>query len=175
MGLFFCPPPRVGMVVLKLQKRLAASVMDCGKRKVWLDPNEASEISMANSRQDIRKLIKDGFIIRKPPVIHSRDSFTVLVPSTRDSSPKALHNIFANHTPLPPRPLPPLPPFPPLGRLPNLLASISEAIIKANKHMPKQTLKFILLIYFEAFSNISCSWTGAQVELNVNLSDVFVF
>merc|ERR1712098_185925 len=46
---------------------------DCGKRKVWLDPNEANEISMANSRQDIRKLIKDGFIIRKPPVIHSRD------------------------------------------------------------------------------------------------------
>merc|ERR1712063_67676 len=72
-GPFFCPPPRVGMVVLKLQKRLAASVMDCGKRKVWLDPNEANEISMANSRQDIRKLIKDGFIIRKPPVIHSRD------------------------------------------------------------------------------------------------------
>merc|ERR1712137_539673 len=72
MGLFFASCRR-RMVVLKLQKRLAASVMDCGKRKVWLDPNEASEISMANSRQDIRKLIKDGFIIRKPPVIHSRD------------------------------------------------------------------------------------------------------
>merc|ERR1712063_45048 len=72
MGLFFTSCRR-RMVVLKLQKRLAASVMDCGKRKVWLDPNEASEISMANSRQDIRKLIKDGFIIRKPPVIHSRD------------------------------------------------------------------------------------------------------
>jgi len=27
---------------------------------------------MANSRQNIRKLIKDGFIIKKPPVIHSR-------------------------------------------------------------------------------------------------------
>merc|ERR1712063_55915 len=72
MGLFFTSCRR-RMVVLKLQKRLAASVMDCGKRKVWLDPNEANEISMANSRQDIRKLIKDGFIIRKPPVIHSRD------------------------------------------------------------------------------------------------------
>merc|ERR1712226_1237663 len=93
----------------------------------------------------------------------SQQTFTVLVPSTRDSSPKALHNILANHTPLQPRPLPPLPPFPPLGRLPNFLASISEAIIKANKHMPKQTLKFILLIYFEAFSNISCSCTGAQI------------
>jgi len=37
------------MVSLKLQKRLAAEVLKCGKRKVWLDPNEVNEISMANS------------------------------------------------------------------------------------------------------------------------------
>eukprot|EP00878_Enallax_costatus_P000159 GHUV01000207.1.p1 GENE.GHUV01000207.1~~GHUV01000207.1.p1 ORF type:complete len:207 (+),score=70.53 GHUV01000207.1:81-701(+) len=60
------------MVSLKLQKRLAASVLQCGLRKVWLDPNEVNEISMANSRQNIRKLIKDGFVIRKPTTIHSR-------------------------------------------------------------------------------------------------------
>lgn len=39
------------MVSLKLQKRLAASVMECGLRKVWLDPNEVNEISMANSSE----------------------------------------------------------------------------------------------------------------------------
>merc|ERR1711937_1130209 len=61
------------MVSLKLQKRLAASVLNCGKRKIWLDPNEISEISMANSRLNIRKLIKDDFVIKKPNVIHSRD------------------------------------------------------------------------------------------------------
>jgi large subunit ribosomal protein L19e len=60
------------MVSLRLQKRLAASVLKCGKRKVWLDPNEINEISMANSRQNVRKLVKDGFIIRKPQVTHSR-------------------------------------------------------------------------------------------------------
>jgi len=60
------------MVSLRLQKRLAASVLGVGKRKVWLDPNETSEIGMANSRQNVRKLIKDGFIIRKPPTVHSR-------------------------------------------------------------------------------------------------------
>ncbi|CAI0393641.1 unnamed protein product [Linum tenue] len=38
------------MVSLKLQKRLASSVLKCGKGKVWLDPNEVNEISMANSR-----------------------------------------------------------------------------------------------------------------------------
>lgn len=39
------------MVSLKLQKRLAASVLKCGGGKVWLDPNEVNEISMANSRK----------------------------------------------------------------------------------------------------------------------------
>jgi len=60
------------MVSLKLQKRLAASVLKCGKGRVWLDPNETNEISMANSRQNVRKLVQDGFIIRKPIGIHSR-------------------------------------------------------------------------------------------------------
>merc|ERR1712066_300542 len=62
----------MGGVSLLLQKRLAASVLKCGKRKIWLDPNEVNEISMANSRQNIRKLVKDGFVIRKPQKIHSR-------------------------------------------------------------------------------------------------------
>lgn len=39
---------------------------------MWLDPNESNEISMANSRQNIRKLIKDGFVFKKPQVVHSR-------------------------------------------------------------------------------------------------------
>lgn len=57
---------------MKLQRRLAASVSKCGKGRVWLDPNEASEIALANSRQAVRKLIKDGLIIKKPVAIHSR-------------------------------------------------------------------------------------------------------
>ncbi|EDR27493.1 60S ribosomal protein L19-1, putative [Entamoeba dispar SAW760] len=60
------------MVSLKLQKRLAASVLKCGNRKVWLDPNETPEISLANSRKAIRKLIKDRLIIKKPAAMHSR-------------------------------------------------------------------------------------------------------
>jgi len=57
---------------LRLQKRLAAAVLKCGKKKVWLDPNENNEISNANSRQNIRRLVKDGLIIRKPVAVHSR-------------------------------------------------------------------------------------------------------
>merc|ERR1712113_149664 len=60
------------MVNLRTQKRLAASVIGCGKRKIWLDPSESSEIQNANSRQTIRKLVSDGLIIRKPVAMHSR-------------------------------------------------------------------------------------------------------
>lgn len=60
------------MSSLRVQKRLASSILSCGKKKIWLDPNEANEISNANTRQSVRKLIKDGLIIRKPVAVHSR-------------------------------------------------------------------------------------------------------
>eukprot|EP00594_Rhizosolenia_setigera_P004861 CAMPEP_0178942852 /NCGR_PEP_ID=MMETSP0789-20121207/2238_1 /TAXON_ID=3005 /ORGANISM="Rhizosolenia setigera, Strain CCMP 1694" /LENGTH=186 /DNA_ID=CAMNT_0020622335 /DNA_START=156 /DNA_END=716 /DNA_ORIENTATION=+ len=60
------------MVSLRLQKRLAASVLKCGERKIWLDPNEVNEISLANSRRNIARLHRDGLIIKKPAVVHSR-------------------------------------------------------------------------------------------------------
>ncbi|KAK6921266.1 Ribosomal protein L19/L19e [Dillenia turbinata] len=60
------------MVSLRLQKRLAARILKCGKRRVWLDPNEAPVLALANSRLSIRKLVKDGIIMRTPTMIHSR-------------------------------------------------------------------------------------------------------
>uniref|UniRef100_A0AC34FB89 Large ribosomal subunit protein eL19 n=1 Tax=Panagrolaimus sp. ES5 TaxID=591445 RepID=A0AC34FB89_9BILA len=57
---------------LRLQKNLASKVLGCGRKKIWLDPNEVNEISNANSRQNIRRLVKDGLIIRKPVKVHSR-------------------------------------------------------------------------------------------------------
>jgi len=65
------------MVSLKLQKRLAASVLKCGQRKIWLDPNEINEISLANSRRNVAKLHRDGLIIKKPTVVHSRARVTL--------------------------------------------------------------------------------------------------
>merc|ERR1711863_123392 len=41
-------------------------------KKVWLDPNEINEIANANSRANVRKLIKDGLVIKKPVAVHSR-------------------------------------------------------------------------------------------------------
>jgi len=57
---------------LRSQKQLAAKVLNCGKRKIWLDPNETTEIGNANSRHNIRKLYADGLIVKKPTVMHSR-------------------------------------------------------------------------------------------------------
>ncbi|CDU19490.1 60S ribosomal protein L19, putative [Plasmodium yoelii] len=44
---------------LKLQKRLAASVLKCGKNKIWMGFS-------------IRKLYKEGLILKKPPKVYSR-------------------------------------------------------------------------------------------------------
>lgn len=71
------------MVNLGTQKRLAASVMGCGERKVWLDPNEMNDISNANSRQSIRKLVSDGLIIKKPVTMHSRSRTRALQDAKR--------------------------------------------------------------------------------------------
>ena len=64
-------------VSLKLQKRLAADVLKCGKRKIWMDPTETNEIALANSRRNIHKLHSDGFIAKKPVVVHSRARVTL--------------------------------------------------------------------------------------------------
>jgi large subunit ribosomal protein L19e len=57
---------------LRLQKRLAASVLGCGKRKVWLEPLAKDAIAQANSRKGIKKLITADNIRKKPDTVHSR-------------------------------------------------------------------------------------------------------
>ena len=37
------------MAFLRLQRRLAATVLKCGKNRVWIDPNECNEVALANS------------------------------------------------------------------------------------------------------------------------------
>lgn len=62
----------MGRRSLTVQKRMSAQLLRCGKRKVWMDPNERHEIGAATTKNMVRKLIQDGFIIRKPKKIHSR-------------------------------------------------------------------------------------------------------
>ena len=60
------------MSSLRLQKRLAASVLKVGVKRVWIDPNEIAEVALANSRKNIRKLFKDGLIMKRQVHMHSR-------------------------------------------------------------------------------------------------------
>ena len=47
--------------------------------QVWLDPNEINEIANANSRANVRKLIKDGLVIKKPVAVHSRSILSIII------------------------------------------------------------------------------------------------
>jgi large subunit ribosomal protein L19e len=59
---------------LTTQRRLAASELKCGESRVWInpDPEVASELSDAITREDIRSLIEAGKIKAKPKKGNSR-------------------------------------------------------------------------------------------------------
>jgi large subunit ribosomal protein L19e len=50
------------MTDLRAQRRLAADLLDVGKNRVWLDPDEQDELADAITREDIRGLIQQGVI-----------------------------------------------------------------------------------------------------------------
>lgn len=48
-----------------VQRRLAASVMKCSPKRVWLDPTKADQIKEAITKQDIRGLVHNGVVQEK--------------------------------------------------------------------------------------------------------------
>jgi len=65
-------------VNLTSQRKLAASVLDCGIYRVWIDPERMDEVSLAITRDEIRKLIKDKAIKALPENSQSRGRARVL-------------------------------------------------------------------------------------------------
>jgi large subunit ribosomal protein L19e len=51
---------------LKIQKRLAAEVLNCSEKRVILDTTKLEDIKEAITKADIRSLINDGAITRRP-------------------------------------------------------------------------------------------------------------
>ncbi|MHA2273140.1 MAG: 50S ribosomal protein L19e [Candidatus Hodarchaeales archaeon] len=51
---------------LRAQRRIAAAVMKTGRNNVWIDPDFAYDVSLALTRDDIRKLIYDRVIQSRP-------------------------------------------------------------------------------------------------------------
>jgi large subunit ribosomal protein L19e len=47
---------------LSNQKRISAAVLKCGLNRVWMDPERATDIEAAISRDDLRALIDEGAI-----------------------------------------------------------------------------------------------------------------
>ncbi len=50
---------------LSTQKEMAADVLDCGKNKVWIDPDMQDEVEDAITKADIRRLVQRGIIEKK--------------------------------------------------------------------------------------------------------------
>lgn len=51
---------------LDVQKRLAGGILGCSAKRVWLDPDRRADIKEAITKIDIKGLIKDKAIAKKP-------------------------------------------------------------------------------------------------------------
>ncbi|HUS77122.1 MAG TPA: 50S ribosomal protein L19e [Patescibacteria group bacterium] len=51
---------------LRSQRRLAATILDAGENRIWIDPERTDDVEAAITRQEIKKLIKDGVIKAAP-------------------------------------------------------------------------------------------------------------
>lgn len=54
------------MVDLANQKRLASEILGVGETRVWINPEKLEDVSKAITREDIRSLIDQEVIKRKP-------------------------------------------------------------------------------------------------------------
>ena len=63
---------------LTSQRKLAASVLDCGVNRVWIDPERVDEVNIAITRVEIKKLINDDIIKALPENSQSRGRARIL-------------------------------------------------------------------------------------------------
>lgn len=57
---------------LKSQRRLAASILNVGVNRVWIDPERIEDVDVAITREEIKKLIHEGVIKAAPERSQSR-------------------------------------------------------------------------------------------------------
>ncbi|MHA1410322.1 MAG: 50S ribosomal protein L19e [Candidatus Odinarchaeia archaeon] len=63
---------------IKPQKELAAKILKAGKNRIWIDPERIDDVMLAIRREDIRRLINDGVIVKKPKTNISRGRARIL-------------------------------------------------------------------------------------------------
>ena len=54
------------MTDLKSQRRLAAQVLKIGQNRVWIDPEKTDNVEAAITRDEVRRLIREGTIKASP-------------------------------------------------------------------------------------------------------------
>ncbi|MBO8174809.1 MAG: 50S ribosomal protein L19e [Thermococcus sp.] len=54
------------MRIMKMQRRIAAEILKCGENRIWIDPERIEDVKSAITREDIKRLIKEGVIKKKP-------------------------------------------------------------------------------------------------------------
>ena len=57
---------------LSTQRRMAAELLGVGVNRVWIDPARVTDVSAAISREDVKRLIKQGAIRKRPERAISR-------------------------------------------------------------------------------------------------------
>lgn len=73
---------------LKTQKRMAAKILDCGKEKVWIDPEQLEEVSKAITNADIRRLVQTKVIQKKKENQQSRSRARKILKKKREGKRK---------------------------------------------------------------------------------------
>nr|MQY68649.1 50S ribosomal protein L19e [Hadesarchaea archaeon] len=60
---------------LNTQRRLAADILGVGVNRVWIDSARIADVSSAISREDVKRLIRQGAIKARPELGISRGRF----------------------------------------------------------------------------------------------------
>ncbi|KON31179.1 50S ribosomal protein L19 [miscellaneous Crenarchaeota group-15 archaeon DG-45] len=68
---------------LRSQRRLAASILNVGANRVWIDPEMVEDVEAAITRDEIRRLIKEGAIRAAPEMGQSRGRARALAAKKR--------------------------------------------------------------------------------------------
>ena len=56
------------MTDLRNQRRVASTILKCGRNRVWIDPDKVDEVAKAVTRSDVKILIKGNVIKSKKAV-----------------------------------------------------------------------------------------------------------
>ena len=83
---------------LKNKKRLAADVAGTGFYRIWIDPEKATDIKSAITREDIKKLMSEGAILIKPKRGNSRGRFRAMLSQKRKGRRKGSSTKKGKHT-----------------------------------------------------------------------------